>query len=402
MVIATLFNLLALIYLFRGLQILRLIWQGRANWQGGVFTQREKSLAEQASFFLAVPIGVFFHEFAHALAIWFFGGGVEEFGYRVFWGFVQPTADTILTAPQEWFVALAGTLGSLVFGALIWLILSRSSLPAVRYFGLRAFRYQIFFSLIYYPLFTLLGFYGDWRIIYDFSSTPILSALTMTVHLASLAIFWWAGRIGWFEMPTFRSAREREQLQSLEARAAANPYDPQLQLQLIEAYRQHGEKSKAMQHLRNYLKENPKSAEGHLELAVLYAQDKRQVPKRARDSANQALDLGISNLGGVAYANQLLGQYSLGVNRLDEAIGYFNQGLAAINLAGRSALEAQLRYLRAVAYRRKNQYYLAQQDILQAIELARDSGQGMAMSQYQAELATIKNHAGQSSDTPQL
>jgi tetratricopeptide (TPR) repeat protein len=397
----TIFNLLALIYLFRGLQIARQIFSGRREWQGGSFTQYEKRMAEQASFYLAVPVGVFFHELAHAVSIWLFGGGVAEFGYRVFWGFVRPTADSIFTPQQDWFIALAGTFGSLAFGFILWFVLSRNPLPALRYFGLRAFRYQIFFSLVYYPVFTLIGFYGDWRIIYNdfrFDTTPILSALTLVVHVALLGWFFYASRIGWFEMPTFSTLAEREQMRALESKAAANPQDTKLQLQLIDMYRQHGEKNKARSHLQAFLKENPRSAEGYLQSAALKNQDKRQVPKGASEDAAKALSLGLTNPAGIAYANQLQGEYSLGVGRLDQAIAFFDQGIEALGSAERPALIAQLYYNRALAYRRKGRYALARDDIELAIELAHSSGQGQAMSHYQAELATIERQDTQSKD----
>lgn len=395
----TIFNLLALVYLFQGLQVGRQIWSGRAEWQGGSFTQYEKRMAEQASFYLAVPIGVFFHEMAHAVAIWLFGGGVAEFGYRVFWGFVRPTADSVFTPQQDWFIALAGTIGSLVFGYVLWFVLRKNPLPAIRYFGLRAFRYQIFFSLVYYPVFTLLGFYGDWRTIYDnfrFDTTPALSGMTLAVHVAILGWFFYASRIGWFEMPTFSTKAEQEQMRALEKQAAANPHDTELQLRLIDMYRQHGEKNKARSHLRAFLKENSRSAEGYLQSAALKTQGKRQVPKGASEDAAKALSLGLANPAGIAYANQLQGEYSLGVGRLDQAIGFFNQGIEALASAERAALSAQLYHGRAVAYRRKGQYELARVDIESAIELARSSGQGQAMSQYQAELVTIERQSTQS------
>jgi tetratricopeptide (TPR) repeat protein len=397
--ITSIFNLLALIYLFRGVQIARQIWVGRSEWQGGSFTQYEKRMAEQASFFLAVPVGVFFHELAHALAIWLFGGGVAEFGYRVFWGFVRPTADSVFTPQQNWFISLAGTIGSLAFGLVLWLILRQNPLPALRYFGLRAFRYQIFFSLVYYPIFTLIGFYGDWRIIYDnfrFDTTPVLSGLTLAVHVALLGWFFYVNRIGWFEMPTFDSFAEQERMRVLERNAAASPQDSKLQLQLIDLYRQHGEKNKARMHLRAFLKENPRSAQGYLQSAILKAQDKGQIPKGASEDAARALSLGLDNPAGIAYANRLQGEYSLGVGRLDQAIDFFDRGIESLAPAGQPALKARLYYSRAIAHRRKEQYKLAREDIGEAINLARSSGHGQAMSHYQAELAAIEQQDTQS------
>lgn len=388
------FNLLTIFYAFRSLQIARLVYQNWGLLRSNSFTPQEKQIADRASFFLSVPVAVFFHELAHALAIWAFGGEVIEFGYRFFWGFV--TSDSVFTAGQEWFIALAGTLGSLAFGLVAWLIFRRNSSPTLHYFGLRTFRYQIFFSLIYYPIFTLLGFYGDWRTIYDFNDTRVLSGLTAAFHLVSLGLFVWAERHGWFEMAAFQTMQDQEKFSELEARASANPQDQKLQLQLVEAYRHSGMNNLARDHLNTYLKQNPNSAEGHLQLAALRTQGKQQVPGKARDSAKKALDLGLSEPTAVAHANQIIGQYNLGVGKLDEAIDYFSRGIAAVAQARQPGLTGQLNYFRAVAYRRKGQYQVAYQDIQQAINLSRDTGEGQAVSHYMSELETIERHAGKS------
>lgn len=388
--IFNLFNIFALFYAFRSLQIARIVWLDWGTIRGPSFTSPLKRLADQASFFLAVPVAVFFHEGAHALATWLFGGRVEEFGYRVFWGYVLPSGD--FTLAQDWFISLAGTLGSLVFGLLVWLVLRRNPSPTLRFFALRAFRYQIFFSLIYYPVFTLLGFYGDWRTIYNFKLTPVLSSITAAVHAGLLVIFFQLDRQGWFEMPVYESAAQQEELQALKSQTVANPQDTQAQLKLIEAYRQSGSARMAMQQAQAFVKANPNSAEGHLQLAAIQAHDKRQVPSRARDSAAKAINLGLSNPAGLAYANQLLGQYSLGVHKVDEAITYFERGIEAAHSAGRPGMEAYLNFQAAMSYRRKGQYQAAYGRIQQAIELSH--GQDQAMSLYREELETIKTHAG--------
>jgi hypothetical protein len=82
------------------------------------------------------------------------------------------------------------------------------------------------------------------------------------------------------------------------------------------------------------------------------------------------------------------------------AIDQFSAGLAAVKSTGQPALRAQLHYLRAMAYRRNQQYDPALADIQQAIELARLGGDGQAMSRYEAEMATINHHAGRKSGFP--
>ena len=114
----------------------------------------------------------------------------------------------------------------------------------------------------------------------------------------------------------------------------------------------------------------------------------------------RALELGLSNPAGEAYANQLLGQYSLGSGKLDEAIDYYERGIRAAQEANRPAVTAHLHYLRAVAYRRRGRYHEAYEDIQKALVLARGSGEGQAYSLYEGELATIEHHSGRSLGPP--
>ena len=82
------------------------------------------------------------------------------------------------------------------------------------------------------------------------------------------------------------------------------------------------------------------------------------------------------------------------------AIEQFSTGLAAAKSSEQPTLKAQLHYLRAMAYRRNQQYDPALADIQQAIELTRVSGDGQAMTRYEAELAAINHHAGRKSGFP--
>ena len=383
----SIFTIISLLYAFRGLQIGRLVYQNWGQIRSQHFTRQQKSLAQQASFFLAVPVAVLFHELAHAVATWLFGGTVVDFGYYLFWGFIQPAGE--FSGAQLWFIALAGTIGSLLFGLGLWLVLRRSSSPSIRYFGLRAFRFQIFFSLIYYPVFTLIGFYGDWRTIYDFEATPIFSGLTAAAHASSLVLFWWADRIGWFEMATFESAEEQGLIGVLQQEAAAQPHDNEAQLRLIDAYRRGGSTKAAEKHLKTYLWQNPNSAEGYLLQAAVYAQDKQQIPKKARISAATALELGLTEPQDRYTAHRIIGEYNLNVDQTDEAISHFNQGIEAAQKANQPAAAAHMTFLRGVAHRRKGQQSMAYQDVQLAISQAETLGQSRLVSLYERELETI-------------
>jgi tetratricopeptide (TPR) repeat protein len=186
----------------------------------------------------------------------------------------------------------------------------------------------------------------------------------------------------------------------LKTQAARNPHDAQLQLQLVDAYRRGGAQHLATRQLKSYLKESPNSAEGYLQLALVQAQSKHQIPAKAKDNAAKALSLGLSNPVSVVQANRIAGEYSLNVGRFSEALERFNQGIAAARSAGRPELSAHLHYLRALTYRRQGNYDLALHDIQQAINLARGTGQGGLVSHYESELATIESHSGRSIGSP--
>lgn len=390
-----LFNIFSLIYIFRSLQLGAVIWRERPSLTQEPLTPHKKSLAEQASFFIAVPIGVFLHEFGHALAVWASGGQVAEFGYRAFWGYVVPQGN--FTLAQNWFISLAGTLGSLIFGVAIWLLLKNNPSSTLRYFGLRAFRFQVYFSTIYYPVFTLLGFEGDWKTIYNFGTTPILSGLTVPFHVGLVLLFYWGDRTGWFERPSHPTIAARDQFTTLQQKAERNPHDAQLQLQYIDALRQSGTVHRAKTKLKSFLKENPGSGTAYLETAVLDIANKSHISKRAGQHLQKALSLGLPNPSSQAYAHQLLAKFYLDRNKLEEALDQLNQALA-LKVDGEVTAvtrhQSALYHLRSQTYRRQKKYDLAMQDIQQAITLAQKINDEKLAAHYREEQAIIQNHAG--------
>ncbi len=386
MTIFSLFNLISLLYILRSVQLTAVIWREWQTLRQPPLTPRQKHLAEQASFFIAVPVGVLLHELGHALAVWGFGGQVVQFGYRAFWGYVVPRGNFTFT--EDWFISLAGTLASLLFGLGVWLSFRHSPKPILRYFGLRALRFQTFFSLIYYPVFTLLGFEGDWKTIYDFGATPVWSGVTAVAHLALLILFWQGDRRGWFEMPAFAddaAAQTATQLAS-----TASSYDPQTQLRYIESLRRGGAINQAQTALRRLIAQHPDNGLAYLEMAALQSQGKRQIPAAALENARKALGLGLPNHG-AAFAHQLLGRYSLEVGRLDDANNHLSQGIALLNGHDESAAanEAHLLHLRSRVYRQQGKDSLAVQDMERAAAAAQRTGHEELVAFYQDELATL-------------
>lgn len=286
--IAIVSNLLAVLYLVRSV---RLTVQIGRNWsavRAEPLTPAKQRLAEQAAFFISVPPAVLIHELFHALAVWLFGGQVVEFAYRVFWGYVVPAGT--FTPAQLWFIGLSGTLGSLLFGLGIWLALRHNSSRSLRYFGLRSFRFQIYFSLLYYPLITLILPIGDWRIIYDFAATPILSGATLVAHAGLLFAFWRADRQGWFEMPAFGSVAEQQRFEQAQQLAAAG--DPAAQLLVTEALQRGGAGHQAQALVDSYLVDRPDSADA-LFLRATAAKGNHRTDRRTAADLQQALAAGL-------------------------------------------------------------------------------------------------------------
>ncbi|MFN2189498.1 MAG: M50 family metallopeptidase [Candidatus Promineifilaceae bacterium] len=392
---AMMFVLVSLLNAFYGWRVFRNLGSGWTSLNQEPLKPEQKRLIDQAAFFLGVPIGVLVHEMGHALMVLLFGGKIVDVGYGFYWGYVSHTGT--YTASENWIIALAGTIGTLLYGVVMWLIFRRMRLTTYRYFALRVLRVHLYYALVFYPIFTLITRIGDWEIIYDFNLTPVLSGVTLAIHLSILALFYYGDRLGMFELPGFQSQAEQAQFELLKTRVAQTPQDPVLQLTLVDAYRRGGAQHLADRQLKSYLKANPTSADGYLQMALLQVQNKNHIPSKAKDNALKALSFGLSEPLAVIQANRIAGEYFLNVGKYKAAIEHFSQGITASKSAGRSDQTAHLHYQRAVAYRRQSQYDLAFQDIEKAIQLARGIEQGRALSLYESELATIQSHSGKAS-----
>ena len=398
-VITGLFNVLALLYIGRALLLVTQIIRNWGEWRREPLTRAKQQQAEQAAFFIGVPPAVLVHELAHAVAIWLFGGQVVEFGYRVFWGYVVPQGS--FTPTQDWLIAIAGTLGSLAFGAALWLLLRRNASSTVRYFGLRAFRFQIYFSLLYYPIMTLFLPIGDWRTIYAFGATPWLSIVTAVVHAGLLLWFWRTDRNGAFEMPAFETANEQAQHDLTAATG-----DPLAQLRSIEAMRRGGAQQQASRALDALLTKYPRFAEGYLQRALIVATKRGGISREAADAARQALALGLREPSDAALAHQLVALQAL--ERGDGAAAQAEMDAALTPAPGYDpewlldARRAELHALRGQAYRRQGRYDDAYREVGVAVALAQAAGRGDTVARLHQEQELIEKHAGRklSAETP--
>jgi tetratricopeptide (TPR) repeat protein len=244
----SLFDLISLLYLFRSATVIvRLGRNWRAFWDAEL-TPADRRLANEAAFFIFIPLGVFLHEAGHALATWQVGGRVVEFQWRVFWGYIIPAGQ--FTPLEEWWIALSGNLVSILLGLLplALLLFVRTGIWAEL---LEAFaRQQLLYALIWYPAFTFIGF-GDWVTIYDFSITPYAQVM-LAAHLGLLAGLWWLNRSAW--AASLRLARQPaaavEERRRLEAAVAAQPGSARPLVALAQFYLETGEEALAARTLK--------------------------------------------------------------------------------------------------------------------------------------------------------
>ena len=249
--------------------------------------------------------------------------------------------------------------------------------------------------MIFYPLFTAFTFIGDWRIIYNFSLTPLLSGLTAVAHVGTLVWFWRAQENGRFEMPFHETVEEQSTFEQMTREANNNLQDSQRSLEHIASLLNKGATKQAQQQIRHFLAQYPNSGPGHFLLAISLTAEKSRIPRAAVKAAEQAITLGLSEPAHLAQAYQLLGQHAFEREDMNTAVTYFSQALDLINTTSNPLHGAGLYYQRALAYRRRREYDLAYRDAQQALNLAQQgNGNEQLIAYYQEEITIIETHAG--------
>lgn len=393
------FNLFALLYVFRGAQI---ILKVRNEWQAlyeEPLTRAKKHLAEEASFYIAVPPSVFIHELCHALAVWLFGGEVVRFTYRFFLGWVEHFG--VYANWQSWFISLAGTLGNLLFAIVLYIALRNHRSSSFRFFGLRAVRFQIVFALLYYPIITIFMVAtntagGDWATIYNFSATPIISGITAVFHIAGLILFFVADRHGRFEMPGFESVKEQNAFLTIAESAKTNPENEQTYRKYVAMLHMNGAPNKAKHALKHYMKTHPNFAGGWLLLAQL--ESEKVVSPAAHQYVQKAIQLGLSEVMDKAIAHMLVGRYLAKTDlvsakrELDLAI---QMAVPKENPEQQSPkdllLNAKFYYWRSQVYSHQNDIAQANEDIQTAVHLAEIAKQETAVAFYKEKQKQINS-----------
>jgi hypothetical protein len=189
------FILISLFYAVIGVRVVAQVVQRRRELFDRRFTTSDRSLVDQAAFFILVPISVALHELGHAIAVWLAGGTVTGFGFFVFAGYVSYRG--FLDGTQEILIALAGSLVNVLLSGIAIGIVFLKKPPLRAAYNELLLQFALlsgFNALIFYPLIDVVGgMDGDWSQIY-FGDVPALSAVILVCHLAILGLVWWGWR----------------------------------------------------------------------------------------------------------------------------------------------------------------------------------------------------------------
>jgi tetratricopeptide (TPR) repeat protein len=385
-----LFTLLSFVYVWRGIKLANMMWRSWAQLAADPLTSIKKKIAEDASFYIFVPVGVFIHEMGHAIVVWFFGGKVVEFGYFFYWGYVLP--NQAFNDWQAWLLSLAGTLGNVFFALAIYFWTRNNASHWVRFLGRRVVRFQIFFAFIYYPIFTALLAFGDWRTIYDFGATPVLSGITAVFHAGVLLLYFLLDRRGWFEEIGYESAEIQQRQVIILGRGATHPDDPAEQWGRIQVLLNGGAPKRAKWEAQQLVKRRPDSAEAHLLLAITEAGGHDRLPPKAAQGAIKALALGLTDPGQLMTAHRMAGMYYGEIGRTEDALREFDLALDAADSAerqGKIVEKSGIYYEQGIVLRRLGREQASRDAFDTAIRTASNAGNAALADRYRAQSANL-------------
>ena len=190
------FGPLLVIYALLGVRVvLQLVGRWTQTWDDD-FTSADRSLVDQAAFFVLVPISVALHELGHAIAVKAYGGTILDWGFYGFAGYVgyDPTG---LSPVAQMVITAAGTLVNILLAAIsLWLVFGRKPSLRAPYNELliQFVIISMLNALLLYPLLDLSsGMGGDWSQMY-FGEVRWFSLLILLVQVGILAGMWWAWR----------------------------------------------------------------------------------------------------------------------------------------------------------------------------------------------------------------
>ena len=362
----SLFDLLSLVYtLLSARTLYRLV----RNWR--TFTDRkltaaDRALATEVAFFLLVPIGVLLHETGHALATLQVGGQVVDFQWRVFWGYVLPAGQ--FTTLQHWWIFFSGNLVSFLYGLALLPLLWANVGPMPKYLAAQFTRIQLSYTLLFYPLITLLGFEGDWLAIY-LLPPPVVSGALLVVHVALVVGLLRVERSAWFRRWLFTLGVEAGRaFQQAEAAVKAQPHAIGPRVSLGNYYFDHHELDLAAAQYRQAMRLDPANFRPYYNLALV---------ELRRKHARQAIKLLHQALERLPVGHPAAPELSMSL-----AIAHLERnrprlaGQALDRASPGSELNPEMHYWRGVVHKRLRQRDAARTAFQRAAELAGDAPLG--------------------------
>lgn len=182
------FVLLSLFYAVIGVRfVVRLLGRWRETFDRH-FTETDRSMVDQAAFFILVPISVALHELGHAVAIWTLGGAVQGWVYYLFAGYVS-FDPAEFSKDERVLIAIAGTVVNVLLAGFALLLVFGRRRPMRAAFNEILLQFTVLSlgnALIVYPALDLTsGLNGDWAQVYR-GGVPALAAAIFAIHAAIL------------------------------------------------------------------------------------------------------------------------------------------------------------------------------------------------------------------------
>jgi hypothetical protein len=232
----TAFNWISLFYAgVAALTSIRLLRRGKAVF-GEPLQSADSRLLSAAAFYLLTPIAVALHELGHVVLVYALGGRIVGVHFLLYWGYVVP--DRSFGPYGDFAVALAGNVVTLGLGlAAAWLELRRPSRAAVNLICARLAEIQLSMVLVFYPLMCLIGFGGDFLLIYRIETWPV-SAPLLAAHLGFLGWLFWARRGGLFAEFRLHASPLWDEIRRSRRDLQANPSDSRAALRGAWAFLQ--------------------------------------------------------------------------------------------------------------------------------------------------------------------
>ncbi len=351
-----------LISLIAGLICIQTLWQLFQNWSkfwDAQVTFKDQEMANQLAVFVLIPISVLLHEIGHSLATWQVGGTVLTFQWRFYWGYIIPSGN--FSSAEYWWIAFSGNLVSILLGLLSILLISRIRRRIV---GEVLYSYawaELFYSLVWYPLVSLVAQGGDWVKIYDFAVQPYAS-ITLVAHTVLMWGLWQLYRsqkaLHW---QLARNSNTLDTWGNLKTDVSNHSNDLQPHLELAYFLLQHNQVYEAKKIAKEIYQIAPNDQQVLVFGVVMDCSDRAY--RKAIRLGRKLLNIDLSSEDQLRlYRTLCFCQYK--IRRLPAALSYANQGLTL------APKDYKLRCYRAAIYSALRQHQEEREDLNVALESA--------------------------------